>query len=374
MSGDGASGGRARLFALLSALRSTARGLPVNLTEAALVGDLASMRAWLERGAALEERTVGFASPLAAACAAGQLDAARLRLVRGAAIEPAGAIITPLHAAIGHGRRDVVAELVARGGRVTTASAGFLAACAAGHTRMLQDVVAAGFDLAARVEGKPIRLLGIEAARSSGRASRVEAFLRGHPSTAEELDAEDATRREELRERAADLARSRGEEPVAPDEDRPALVAEGLRLTAEPGAGAWVDADGESVVGLAARTGVVELMEAALAAGGDPAHRAALTGLTPLHRAAQIGSDALVTRLLARGVDPDPPAAGRTTPLMMAARFGVPEVVAALLAAGASPAARDVNGWTARRHASGPFSDRIVELLSARRGRKDLRP
>ena len=375
--GDDEAGASARLFAVLSALRASDRGLPANLTEAALVGDLAAIDTWLARGADLEERTVGFASPLAAAASAGQLAAVRRLLDRGAALAPDGAVITPLHAAIAHGHREVLAELVARGGRLsstlTDVVAGFLAACARGHTRILRDVVAAGLDLDAAVDGASIRTLGIDAARASGLPSRVEDFLHDRPVSEAALAEEEALRRDERRAHTALLAGARGEEPVASEGERPALLAEAVRLLASPGAGARLDADGESVLGLAARTGALELVAAALAAGGDPRHRGAVTGMTPLHRAAQIGCRAIADCLLERGADPDAAAAGRTTPLMLAARFGRPDLVAALLAAGASPAAKDVNGWDARRHASGPHSDQLAQLLSARARRKEPR-
>ena len=78
-----------RLRRLLSALRTEKwvgrRGLPETLTAAATEGDLRLMEVFLTRGADIEERTIGFASPLCAACAAGQVDAVRLLLARGAA-------------------------------------------------------------------------------------------------------------------------------------------------------------------------------------------------------------------------------------------------------------------------------------------------
>ena len=107
---------RKRLTRLLSSLRGSdaaSRGLPDTLTGAAAQGDLASMTAFLERGAVVGERTPGFASPLVAACTAGRLEAARLLIEKGADLRPRDAVVTPVQAAVMNGHVEIVKLLEA---------------------------------------------------------------------------------------------------------------------------------------------------------------------------------------------------------------------------------------------------------------------
>lgn len=141
--------GRAGLLKMLSALRDCRPVPPASLTAAALAGDIDAMQVFLDRGADIEEKTVGFGSPLCAAAAAGKLEAVRWLIGRGARIVPEDAPVTPLFSAIRNGHLEVVDTLVASGARLEDGRTGFLFACANGLTRTVRGLVDRGLDLTA---------------------------------------------------------------------------------------------------------------------------------------------------------------------------------------------------------------------------------
>ena len=363
---------RARLLAILSALRDRRPVPPGNLTAAAIAGDTGAMQLFLDHGEDIEQETIGFASPLCAASAAGKLEAVRWLLDRGARVVPEDTAITPLFSAIRNGHLDVVDTLVARGARLEDAQAAFLFACATGLTRTVRGLVERGLDLETTIDGKTLRQLGLEAAQASGEATLVERYLRNQPVSDEAMAAEEQEQRLQREQLADGLARERGEEPIVRGPQRDAQIDEALRIIQRAGdhAALWADEDGERVLGLAARTGVVAIVVALLERGADPNHTAPITSCSPLHRAAEFGHHELVTPLLARRADPNALAAGRVTPLMLAAQFGDRSMVAKLVAAGAAVRVKDVNGRSPADYASGPYAREIAEMLATRRSRK----
>src|SRR5687767_7304076 len=102
-----------QIVGLLRPLRPKSR--PESLTAAVISGDLEHMQLFLERGASIEERSIGFASPLAAACSAGQPDAARWLIAHGANLNPVGALMGPMNAACSRGNCQMIALLLDAG-------------------------------------------------------------------------------------------------------------------------------------------------------------------------------------------------------------------------------------------------------------------
>jgi cytohesin len=108
---------------------------------------------------------------------------------------------------------------------------------------------------------------------------------------------------------------------------------------------------GESVLHYAAHCGHAEVMQALLAAGGDPAAATRL-GLRPLHYAAAAGRVEVVRLLLDAGNDVNSVEKYGRTALHYAARSGGGATVRALLSAGADAKRRDERqGWAALHHA-----------------------
>jgi ankyrin repeat protein len=96
--GDGRLGA---LLEMLGSPRSAYQPLPTSLTDAALRGDITAAQLYLDRGADIRERTIGFASPLHAACGRGQLEMAQFLFQRGAPLEAEHEIFTCIHFAAG---------------------------------------------------------------------------------------------------------------------------------------------------------------------------------------------------------------------------------------------------------------------------------
>lgn len=105
------------------------------------------------------------------------------------------------------------------------------------------------------------------------------------------------------------------------------------------------DADGATLLTLAARQGRAEIVRELLRRGAD-ANRRGLNGHTPLTAAAQGGHDLVVLELLREGADPDRWNAQGQPPLHEAARQGQVRVMRTLLAAGAR-----IGAWNKVGHA-----------------------
>ena len=137
-----------RLTDIVSLLRPERPGkLPESLTAAAAAGDIDRMQLFIDCGANIEELFVGRASPLAAACGTGELEAVRWLIARGAQLDPPGAAINPMQAALGRGDCAVAEALLDAGLPVDHLAWGAIAAASLGRLDMLRWLLGRGLDL-----------------------------------------------------------------------------------------------------------------------------------------------------------------------------------------------------------------------------------
>jgi ankyrin repeat protein len=357
-----------RLLRVLGSLRplpGRERGLPDTLTGAASLGDVALMRVFLERGESIEERSIGFASPLCAACAAGKADAAAFLLERGAKLRPENAFITPMSSAVSNGHLEIVKLLLRSGATLEDALPGIPGACTECRYRMLKLLLDQGLDLDQKVHGKTLREACARAAQMNDHEA-LYAWLHGQPVDDRVIAEEQRARRawEEMRD---DIARESGKAPVALGAEREAKLAEAEALTREAGAAAlgWADDQGEPVICIAAHRGALGAVKALLDAGADANTVAPHSLMTPLIRAAEGGHAEVARLLLARGADVNAQAAGRFTALTAAVDYADPELVRLLLEAGAKTRVKPADGRTAARRVRGPYAQEIASLLAA---------
>lgn len=118
---------------------------------------------------------------------------------------------------------------------------------------------------------------------------------------------------------------------------------------------------GDRPLHYAARDGRAKLVRLLLVHGAD-VNAANDRGVTPTHRAAQVGGEALAL-LLADGADLAARDEKGRTPLHWAATYPRFEVVAALIDAGADVAARDHAGRTPMHHAAAWNQCVVIEML-----------
>jgi len=362
-----------RLLRVLSALRplpGRERGLPDTLTGAASLGDVHLMRVFLERGADIEERSIGFASPLCAACAAGNLDAAAFLLERGAKLRPADAFITPASSAVSNGHLDVVKLLMRSGATLEDAVPGLKGVCSECRYSMLRFLLDAGLDLDHKTGDLTLRAACAKIAQMNGRTA-LYAWLHGRP-VEERVIAEERRALKEWEDMRSGIARESGKEPVALGTERESRLAEAAGLVREAGAGAigWADDEGEPAICIAARCGALGAVKALLDAGADANTAAPHSLMRPLIRAAERGHVDVVKLLLEKGADVNAQAAGRFTALTAAVDYADPELVRLLLEAGAQPRVKPADGRTAARRVRGPYASEISALLAAPSSRR----
>ena len=359
-----------RLLRVLGALRplpGRERGLPDTLTGAASLGDVALIRVFLERGADIEERSIGFASPLCAACAAGNLDAATFLLERGAKLRPADAFITPASSAVSNGHLDVVKLLMRSGATLEDAVPGLKGVCSECRYSMLRFLLDAGLDLDRTAGDLTLRAACAKIAQMNDR-NALYAWLHGKP-VEERVMAEERRARREWEEMRDGIA---GNVPVATGAEREAKLAEAEALAREAGAAAlgWADDESEPMICIAARRGALGAVKALLDAGADANTAAAHSLMTPLIRAAEGGHVDVVKLLLEKGADVNAQAAGRFTALIAAVDYADPELVRVLLEAGAQARVKPADGRTAARRVRGPYAKEIAALLAATPAKK----
>ena len=251
---------RKNLLRLLSALRPEPRrerGLPDTLTGATSLGDIELMRLFLERGENIEERSIGFASPLCAACAAGHVDAAAFLIGRGAAIRPENAFIPPMAAAVSNGHLEIVKLLLRSGATLDDAVAGVPGACSECRYSMLRFLLDAGLDLDRKIGDKTLRSACAQVAQMNDR-NALYAWLHGKP-VEDRVIAEERRARKEWEEMRDGIARESGKEPVSLGAEREAKLAEAEALTRAVGAAAlhWANDEGEPVLCIAALRGAL---------------------------------------------------------------------------------------------------------------------
>ena len=226
---------RKRLTRLLSSLRpgdASRRGLPETLTSAAAQGDLASLEAFLDRGADLGERTPGFASPLVAACTAGRLEAVRLLLARGADLRPKEAVVTPVQAAVMNGHVEMVKALSKRGPPWTRPRPACPGPAPPASSRWWSSWFVRPRPRPARAEGRSLRERAMDAARMAGRRAIVS-YLRDQTVDPEEVRSPTAL--DERRALQARLQKDRGEAPLASAEERPQRIQEAIEALRSAG-------------------------------------------------------------------------------------------------------------------------------------------
>lgn len=270
-----------RLIAALSALAADAAARPrppVNLTEAALRGDAAAVRAFLDGGAPVEERTIGFASPLAAAAGRGHLEVVRLLVERGASLDPEGSAFPLLTFPIAHRRLGVVEHLLKAGAPVARYRPHLRQAVAHRHWDVVDALLAGGAD--------PAWLSAEERAQLEAFVAREQPRSPGY--------------RQRLRlEQARQLERERvgpAPEPLAEPERARCESAAVAEVEQDPALARTRTANGMPVLALAVSAGAGRLVRALLAAGADRT----LTdrhGRTALELARERGYAAMVTML-----------------------------------------------------------------------------
>ena len=150
----------AHYYGIDSAAIRAARRTPLDVFEAATVGDLQRLRELLDDDAELvRARSVDTGTALHFAAFFGQPEAARLLLERGAdphAVSETFGDVTPLHSAAAARNGDAVRALLAAGADPNARQGGgFTAIHAAaqnGDAEMLEDLLAAGADPAATTD------------------------------------------------------------------------------------------------------------------------------------------------------------------------------------------------------------------------------
>jgi hypothetical protein len=335
-----------RLIAALSALAAdmAARPLPpANITAAAVCGDVAAVRAFLDGGADIEEHTIGFASPLAAAASRGHLDVVKLLVERGANLDPDGSLFPLFTFAISNQRLDVVEYALKAGAPVAKYRNHFREAVKQKHWDMVDAMLAGGAD--------PGWLSNVERAQLDVFVTREQPRSFAY----REKQREQQARRLE-RERVTpsprmltDAERARHEAAALAEVGRDPALARARTGNATP------------VLALAVSAGAYELVRCLLAAGADPDDGGAAE--TPLARAAARSDGPMLEALLAAGAGPNRSGPGSPHPLLAAALAGSLSCVETLLARGARPRAKELK--IAIDGAGGPDAARIAALLGA---------
>ena len=339
------------------------RKFPESLTAAAIAGDLERLQLFLDRGANIEERSAGHASPLGAACAFGQIESARWLIAHGAVLEPPGAAISPLQSALGKANCEAAAVLLDAGLPVERAAWGVVAASSLGRLDMLRWLLGRGLDLDRAYPGVGVlRERALQSARKGG-SDELARFLQGEIALGPAPAEPPAT------------PPLRAVQPRAAPGDRPALLHEALELVRAGGSraptwnavGPCAPSQRQALLSFAAGTGIAEIVTALLDAGASPDF--APDGTPPPLSAAAAEAQADVVRLLLeRGASPDGGGAKGWLPLASAAQSGEPEVVRQLLDAGANPKAKPAGGVKLMECARGPYREDIRAMLEQAAG------
>ena len=122
-----------------------------------------------------------------------------------------------------------------------------------------------------------------------------------------------------------------------------------------------LNAQGESILMLAALKGQLDLADRLIKKGADVNK----TGWTPLHYAASGGHAALISLLLENNAYIDAESPNGSTPLMMAAMYGSEASVKVLLQEGADPKLKNQQGLTALDFAQRGKRPAAVEAIAA---------
>ena len=344
------------------------RKVPESLTAAAIAGDLERLQLFVDRGGNIEERSAGYASPLAAACAVGELESVRWLIAHGAVLDPPGAIISPIQSALGKANCEAAALLFDAGLPVEHGAWGVLAAVSLGRLDMLRWLLGRGIELDRSYPG--IGVLRERAVRNARKnaAGEIVGFLTG------ELDPGPPPVTPPL------TPPYRKVPPRAAPEVWPVLLQEALDLVRAAGSssarwnamGPFAPPQRMLLISFAAGTGVLEIVTALLDAGASPDFAPEGTP-PPLSEAATEAQVDVMRLLLDRGASPDGTDGRIWLPLVCAAESGEPEAVRTLLDAGANPKAKPAGGRKLVESARGPFSAEIRALIEQAIGTKTAR-
>lgn len=340
------------LLARLASDQATRPRPPTNLTEAARNGDLEAVRAFLREGHTTVERTIGHASPLAAAAAFGHLPIVDELLAAGASLEPEGAMFPILHFPIMNGRLDVIERLLRAGASPQQHPHQLRFAAKQGEWHAVQMMLAAGFD------------------ETQLEASDRIALKKWRATQQEDAGFLQRWQKADRERRAAAEAKALAGRGRLEKEERDEIEREAVGLIAESPESfenATLES-GTTLLAAAVEAGSAALVDALIAAkadvnAGDP---------SPLARAAARSLVSIAMRLLDAGADPNRKDADGTTPLIEASRAGCLEIVEVLLARGARAAGRTRTRETAATVAAGPFEKRIRAAIEAASAKKQI--
>ncbi len=388
----------------------------------------------LARRPKVDRRNINGWTPLMRAAGDGHKEAVQQLLRAGANVNAKTEYgeETPLSWAAGRGHLEVVDLLLKSGAQMVRKGRYRPLACAArdGHVAVVERLCDAG----AALEDEDDGTTALGSAAAAGHANVVDALLargatavesavtlaaeRGHAAIVERLVAAGASLPEDFLMKAAEggqasvveLALKRGDRVDARGGywDRTPLLAaaaagslEAVRLLLDAGADPKTrDKEGKSAVRLAEDRGardVVKLLVSkgalaekkeifALAEAGDAAGVRALLAeranpdilgelrRTPMHEAAALGHDEIVTALLQNGASPNAVDEDGWTPLMEACDFGHLRVAELLLDANADPFRQDNRSFTAFTLAERRGASAVVALFREREVDRDWRP
>lgn len=331
-------------MAALSALAvdAAARLLPpVNLTEAAVRGDVAAIEDFLDSGTPSEQRSIGFASPLAAAASRGHLEAVKRLVERGANLDPEGCAFPLLAFPIANRKLDVVEFLLKAGAPVSKYRKHFCEAARQKQWDVVDAMIAGGADAGWLSEAQ---------------RAQLESFVdRQQPRSAEY--------RQRLSEEQIRLFESeratQASKPLSEDDRARHEKAACAEIERDPALARLRSDNATPVLALAVSTGALALVRCLLAAGADPDDGGA--SQSPLSRAAGRSDVAMVTTLLTAGADPNRRRPGSLHPLLAAARAGSLACVEALRLNGGRLRASERK--LAIAEVGGPQAQRISALL-----------
>jgi ankyrin repeat protein len=350
-----------RLGALLDMLgspRSAYRPLPTSLTDAALRGDVTAAQLHLNRGADIRERTIGFASPLHAACGRGRLEMAQFLFERGAPLQVENEMFTCIHFAAGAGHTEIVRWALDSGFPPARAASALRAAAGGGHYETVKLLLDHGVEQekAESSDRSEFKSTVARDAEAAGSAELATFIREGAFDAARHIAQVDRVRRERANLQIAEL-------PLADSAARETVRSEALEQVQAVSNPDRLDSEGVPLLVRAVITREPMLVRAVLDRGADPNLRAEFGGLTALTEGCALGAHEIVTMLVASGADINLADGSGRTPLMHAAARGEPDIVELLLASGVDPKAKDLTGLTALKQCAGPYADRIASSL-----------
>jgi ankyrin repeat protein len=364
-----------KLIELLRQLEIPRSDPVTTITGAAIVGDAALTAAFLDAGANIEERSVGFASPLQAAANFGHDEVVDLLLKRGADTKKKpDTLRSPLEAAVRHFK--IFKRIIDAGGDISAEPDLIIHAsmlgCAETLRLLLENEVQskrAAYALFKAAKGKKYACVRI--LMDAGAPAKDEVTFKNTLEDAR--TAKDPILVALLEGQTINLSGIDTGEPRMPaakpvDETRPAKEQQALelirglkgRINEVP-----AEFDRPPLV-IAAMYNLTQIVDALLEAGAELEARDEM-GHTALIAAAERGHIAIVKRLIDAGADVNAKSNYHYTALIYAAHRGDLEMVKMLLEAGAKSKAKAKDKRTAHSAACGLHVNEIKRLLEERK-------